>query len=137
MLVPPAFPEGTRSPLRVSLRLLFSRLGMDYYVHDGLVIVCGADLIDEEMQKAPVLALDQSPGTEGRSRQARTSDRPEVPRCLQAFFITRGCAERAFFDRVNPKVNPFERTRPARFEPFRRPPSVSAARRPASSLTCE
>jgi RNA polymerase sigma factor (sigma-70 family) len=63
MLVAPAFPEGTRSPLRVSLRLLLNRLGMDFYVQDGLVIVTGADLVDDDLRKAPVVALDQSPGT--------------------------------------------------------------------------
>jgi hypothetical protein len=36
---------------------------MDYYVQDGVVIVGAAETIDDELKRAPVLAVDQSPAT--------------------------------------------------------------------------
>jgi RNA polymerase sigma factor (sigma-70 family) len=50
-------------PLRTTLRLLLWQLGLDYSVHDGLLIIGEFDDIDWELENAPVLAFDRSPGT--------------------------------------------------------------------------
>jgi hypothetical protein len=55
--------------LRADLRRFLDRLGLDYYVQDGLVIVAASEVIGQELKRAPVLARDQSPATRAIARR--------------------------------------------------------------------